>query len=138
MSITRPNLETTDPEIVAYIEYLERELASFRQEKSTLLSRGNLTTKENLEVSESIPEPEELPTSINVIVSTGGGIAKRTPRHLYTRQKRGGMGIFDLDSPDNEPPLLLTLADEDQTLLLLTNKARSHHSRASHNCPWLA
>ena len=124
MSITRPNLETTDPEIVAYIEYLERELASFRQEKSTLLSRGNLTTKENLEVSESIPEPEELPTSINVIVSTGGGIAKRTPRHLYTRQKRGGMGIFDLDSPDGEPPSLLTLADADQTLLLLTNQAR--------------
>ena len=34
---------------------------------------------------------------------------KRTYRHLYLRQRRSGMGIFDLDTPEEDPPTLLTL-----------------------------
>jgi DNA gyrase subunit A len=35
------------------------------------------------------------------------------------------MGIFDLDSPEEEPPAILVIADLSQTLLLLTNTGRA-------------
>jgi DNA gyrase subunit A len=35
------------------------------------------------------------------------------------------MGIFDLETPENDPPAFLTIADESQNLLLITNHARA-------------
>ncbi len=70
------------------------------------------------------PEPDEAPTTINIITATATGQAKRTVRHEYGRQRRGGMGVFDLETPDQDPPAILCAADEPQTLLLLTNRGR--------------
>jgi DNA gyrase subunit A len=70
-------------------------------------------------------EPSEPPTSLNVITTSAAGLAKRTPRHLYDRQRRGGMGVFDLETSKDDPPALLAIADEQQTLVLLTNQARA-------------
>ncbi|MDO8971719.1 MAG: DNA gyrase C-terminal beta-propeller domain-containing protein [Saprospiraceae bacterium] len=61
---------------------------------------------------------------MNILTTSRSGIAKRTHRHLYNRQHRGGMGIFDLDSDDNDPPVCLAGVDDSQNLLLFTNKAR--------------
>ena len=60
-----------------------------------------------------------------MITATAGGIIKRTPRHLYNRQRRGGMGIFDLDAPDEDPPALLTIADVTQHLIVVTSLGRA-------------
>jgi DNA gyrase subunit A len=35
------------------------------------------------------------------------------------------MGIFDLDTPEKEPPTILTIADQNQNLLLITNMGRA-------------
>jgi DNA gyrase subunit A len=125
MSLTRPNLDQVDPDVIAYIEYLEGELAKLHQEKSAAVLRPHIEIREDLDTSIPIAEPEEPPTSVNVIVATSNGLIKRTPRHLYARQRRGGMGIFDIESPDFDPPSLLTLADQAQTLLVLTDQARA-------------
>ena len=70
-------------------------------------------------------EPSEPPTTFQAITVTGGGIIKRTPRHLYDRQRRAGMGVFDLDAPDEDPPALLAIADLTQNLILVTSRGTS-------------
>jgi DNA gyrase subunit A len=118
--IDRPDLSRVDPNIKAYIEALEAELARLQRRKRESV----ITTEEDIESTLPL-EPSELPTTINIISITASGIAKRTPRHLYNRQRRGGMGIFDLEAPNDEPPSILTMADDGQSLLLFTNLART-------------
>lgn len=111
MNIERPDLSQADPAIRAYVEALEAELEKSRQ-------------KNDHASPAPIAEPNEPPTTLNVITISRGGLTKRTPRHLYTRQRRGGMGIFDIQLPTDDPPAWLTIADETQDLLLITTKAR--------------
>jgi DNA gyrase subunit A len=111
MHLERPDLGQTAPAVRAYIEALEAELERLRgQEERPALSPL---------------EPSEPPTTLNVITVSAAGVAKRTPRHLYGRQRRGGMGIFDLDTSEDDPPACLTIADESQKLLLFTTLARA-------------
>jgi DNA gyrase subunit A len=114
MDIERPDLSRLDPDVRAYIENLEAELDRLRD------GPGRAETGAEIAL-----EPSEPPTSLNVITISQGGIAKRTRRHLYDRQRRGGMGIFDLEVSKDDPPAILTIADEQQTLVLLTNQARA-------------
>jgi DNA gyrase subunit A len=114
MDIERPDLSRLDPDVRAYIENLETELDRLCGDTVRAGTDAALA-----------PEPSEPPTSLNVITISQGGLAKRTPRHLYDRQRRGGMGIFDLETSKDDPPAILTIADEQQTLVLLTNQARA-------------
>jgi DNA gyrase subunit A len=50
---------------------------------------------------------------------------KRTPRHLYGRQRRGGMGVFDLDLSGEDAPVQLAHAEAEDVLLLLTDDGRA-------------
>jgi DNA gyrase subunit A len=107
--MNRPNLSGVAPEIVAYIEELEARLA----------------TRATKQSSHSPPvEPSEPPTTVNIISLTASGMAKRTPRHHYARQRRSGMGVFDLES-DVEPPALLVAAEEADFLLFITTQGRA-------------
>lgn len=115
MNLERPNLSGVDPQVRAYIETLEAELERLQAEE----------TPNERAVAAAPLEPSEPPTTLNVITVSAGGLAKRTPRHLYWRQRRGGMGIFDLETPESDPPAFLTIADESQSLLLITNHARA-------------
>jgi DNA gyrase subunit A len=115
MQIERPDLSQVNPQIRAYIESLEAAL----QDLQASADRQALTTSQ-------VPlGPDEPPTTLNVITLTPSGTGKRTPRHLYSRQRRGGMGVFDLQSGDDEIPAVLVIADAAQSLLLFTNLARA-------------
>lgn len=112
MNLERPDLTGVDPEVAAYIEALEMQL---------LQAQANQSDSE----SEEKPfEPSEPHTSMNVITISRDGFAKRTPRHFYQRQRRGGMGIFDLDSAKEDPPAVLAIAHENGDVLLFTNFGR--------------
>ena len=41
------------------------------------------------------------------------------------RQRRGGMGVFDLDAPAGDPPAFLAVADLAQTLIVMTTQGRA-------------
>jgi DNA gyrase subunit A len=121
MPIDRPDLSSTPLEVLAYIQRLEAELESLR---------GRQRAREQADVVGAIPDeapagPAEPPTTMNVISATAGGLLKRTPRHLYDRQRRSGMGVFDLDAPDEDPPALLTVADAMQALIVITTLGRA-------------
>lgn len=105
----RPNLDQLPAEVVAYIEALEAELQREDEESA----RG------------AEPEPSEPPTTINVITVSAQGLAKRTPRHFYSRQRRGGMGVFGLDAPEHDPPAFLLLAEEEAGLTVITDQCRA-------------
>lgn len=114
MNLERPDLSQIDPEIRAYIEALETELEELRQPTDTSTA------------SDAPPlETSEPPTTLNVITVSQNKIAKRTPRHLYSRQRRSGMGIFDLETADDDPPAQLLVADESQDLLVITTQGRA-------------
>jgi len=116
----RPDLSQVDPEVVAYIEYLERKISP--RVSSSSSSRDVLV--------DPLPEPsnETLPpdhdTRFSIVTVTRSGIAKRTLRNLYTRQHRGGMGVFGIDLQGDDTPALLGVCEETQNLLIFTSRAR--------------
>ena len=132
MTHEKPDLSQIPPQIRDYIEALEAEIERLRPTRSRRSpARFDDGELDNLDLSELL-EPAEEQTTINVITATGNGFAKRTPRHLYSRQRRGGMGVFDLDTSEDNPPAILTLADETQNLLLLTNLGRAFRLPVAH------
>jgi DNA gyrase subunit A len=130
MAIHRPDLSGLDPSVREYIEYLEAEI----QRLTTTGSRRAPASKAvplaagEPEEEQSLPplnEPAEPPTTLCLISAAANGLAKRTPRHLYNRQRRGGMGIFDIDTPKDNPPAILAQADQGQNLIIITDQARA-------------
>lgn len=125
----KPDLTNLSADIIAYIESLENELEQLRSSRVRLpaaRSRPQIFEGEqSLPAFAELNEPAEPPSSMHVITITANGIAKRTPRHLYNRQHRGGMGIFDIETEEDDPPALLTVADESQHLLVITNYGRA-------------
>ncbi len=114
----RPNLDNVDPAIIAYIEYLEAKLPGYT-------SRKNIIQSEEAEARLSEPTlPAEPPTTINIVTVSQDAIAKRTARHLYPRQHRGGMGIFDLDISSPDALAFLSPLDESENALIFTNQAK--------------
>lgn len=116
----RPDLSNVDPLIVEYIEYLERKAG-------TRSGRSTTSTAESLDLSperasEALPPEQE--GNAFIISLTAGGVAKRTLRHVYTRQHRGGMGVFGIELDEPDYPVVLGNADSNQNLLLFTNRAR--------------
>ncbi len=95
---------------MAYIERLEARLAQ------SPVATGRARAVDD--------EPTEPATTINVLTISRAGLAKRTPRHLYSRQRRGGMGVFDLDVAEDDEPAALAAADESATVLVFTSGGR--------------
>ncbi len=113
----RPDLNNVDPAIVAYIEYLEKK-AGVRQSASHD-SEYMITPERAAE-----PLPAERETTYSIITISQEGFAKRTYRHLYTRQHRGGMGVFGFDLSGDDIPTTLVGSEENQNLLFFTSNAR--------------
>lgn len=106
----RPNLDNVSNEIRAYIEHLEQKLLG-KQSRKQVEARPTL-------------EPSEPETTINIITVSADGNAKRTPRHLYIRQRRSGMGVFDIETDEETPPTILCEADANDDVLIITEEGR--------------
>jgi DNA gyrase subunit A len=119
MAAERPDLSQVEAEVVVYIEALEAELEELRPKKR------RVAVVEEHDAPPAPLEPDEPPTTLNVITLSAGGLGKRTPRHLYSRQHRGGMGVFDLQLPKDDVPAFLIIADHTQSLIMITNQARA-------------
>lgn len=116
MKIERPDLSTLPEEVRTYIEFLEKQLHELKDD-------GSKTTN----TLEPLNDEQEAPSTKNLITLSKNGWIKRTPRYLYNRQRRGGMGVFDINLASTDQPTLITIADDNERLLLLTNLARAYH-----------
>lgn len=119
MQLERPNLSGLAPEVLAYIEALEAALNEAEDE-------GGRSTR-----NEAPLEPSEPPTTKQIVTISANGFGKRTPRHYYLRQRRGGMGIFDLDSGEEDPPAFLLSVEESAGLILITNQGRAFRTEVA-------
>ncbi len=115
----RPDLSNLESEIIAYIEFLEKKAGVRNNSVGSGLDAQDIPS---FRVTDNLPAEQE--TKINIITISREGLAKRTPRHLYTRQHRGGMGMFGVDIALPDYPTVLSSSDENQTLLFFTNQAR--------------
>lgn len=125
----KPDLTGLAPDVVAYIAYLENEISRLREPRRSPAVRVERESIEDDELSLPPLEVSEPETTFQIITISKGGLVKRTARHLYERQRRGGMGIFDIDLPVTDAPLALCHADEKDMLLLITSKARAFRLR---------
>ncbi len=117
----RPDLTNVNPEVKAYIEFLESQVRLPRPVRRA----ERVVIEDEAPIRPDEPSlPAEGPTTINILTASRNGFAKRTHRHLYNRQHRGGMGIFDLDVPEDDSPVCLAGVDDSQNLLMFTNRAR--------------
>lgn len=115
----RPDLSNVSPEIIAYIEYLEK--------RAGLRQRQSASAMEDTDLAPAITAvalPAERETDASILTVTRAGLAKRTLRHLYTRQHRGGMGGYGIDLADEDTPALLSCIEDSHNVLLFTNRAR--------------
>ena len=121
----RPDLSGVPAQILAYINALE--------EENRILQSVDRVTKSDKQLSAApsqlFTEPQ---TTINLISANSDGIAKRTPRHHYQQQRRGGMGIYDIDLPTSQPPSILVLADLETTLLAITEISKAYRLKMNH------
>ncbi len=117
MKMQRPDMGGVPPEVLAYIEGLEQELARLRATGKRVAAADATDAAD--------ADPAEPPTTINVVTVTQNGLIKRTPRHLYTRQRRGGMGVFGLDAAEDDPPERLLAADEAAGITIVSDQGRA-------------
>jgi DNA gyrase/topoisomerase IV subunit A len=131
MNPERPDLTTLAAPVRQYIEYLEQEIGRLKAAPAASAParrapRPAAAIEEDPIASlPEINEPAELPTTYQIITATATGLGKRTLRHLYNRQRRAGHGLLDTETPDDQLPALLSMANEGQTLLLLTESGRA-------------
>lgn len=118
MNFDRPDLSGVPEEVIEYITALEKKITEMQRPGPPAI-----------DIEHALPEvePQEPPTSINIITLSKAGRIKRTFRHEYSRQRRGGMGVFDLELPETDYPIWITAVDQQQQLLILTNLARAFH-----------
>lgn len=115
LELERPDLSELPEAVVAYIEALE---AALGRKRAAGVAEGD-----SAESPFIASEPE---TTEHVITISRSGVAKRTPRHLYGRQRRAGMGVFDLDSDEDDPPAHLVIADIAESIILFTDHGRAY------------
>lgn len=118
MPLERPDLSEAQPEIVQYIEMLEAQLLTLQANQKAPARRTQTNSP-----AEALPnEPE---TTINILAITESGLIKRTPRHFYSRQRRAGMGVFDIESTEDDPPFQIGMGDENDIVVLITHLGRA-------------
>ncbi len=121
----RPDLYGIRTDVLAYIESLEARLQELEGR------RNRMHPPAEPEIRQETALPEEAPTLESLITLSNGGKIKRTQRHLYSRQHRGGMGVFDLDIDLPDTPASLMVCQETDNLLLFTDQARVFRWKAN-------
>ena len=100
---------------------IKEELADIREkfgdERKTKLIKGGV---KNLSMEDLVPEEE------SVLVITQGGYIKRTNPDEYKKQKRGGVGVIDLNTKEEDFVTLFLTANTHDDLLFFTNRGKAY------------
>jgi len=91
--------------------------AKYGDDRRTKVVRGGV---QSLSDEDLIPEEE------SVLVITKGGYIKRTNPNEYKQQKRGGVGVVDLNTKDEDFVTLFLTASTHDDLLFFTNRGKSY------------
>lgn len=86
-------------------------------ERRTKVIKGGVKV---LSVEDLVPEEE------NALVLTAGGYIKRTNPDEYKRQKRGGVGVVDLDTKEEDFVTNFLVASTHSDLLFFTDRGKAY------------
>ena len=103
------------------LKVVKDELAAVREkfgdERRTRVVKGAV---KNLSVEDLVAEED------NALVLTSGGYIKRTNPDEYKRQKRGGIGVVDLDTKEEDFVTNFLTASTHDDLLFFTDKGKAY------------
>jgi DNA gyrase subunit A len=103
------------------LKVIKDELAAIREkygdERRTKVIKGGVKA---LSIEDLVPEEE------NALVLTSGGYIKRTNPDEYKRQKRGGVGVVDLDTKEEDFVTQFLHASTHDDLLFFTDKGKAY------------
>ena len=74
----------------------------------------------------AINEEDLIPEKESVLVFTKGGYVKRTDPGEYRTQKRGGVGVIDIETKEEDFVTMLVSANTHSDLLFFTNKGKAY------------
>ncbi|MEK7578927.1 MAG: DNA gyrase subunit A [Patescibacteria group bacterium] len=94
---------------------LEEVKEKYGDDRKTKIVKGGVA---NLETEDLIPDEE------NVLVYTAGGYIKRTNPGEFKAQKRGGVGVIDLDTKEEDFVTTFLTASSHSDLLFFTDKGK--------------
>ncbi len=92
----------------------------YGDERRTKIIKGGAAI---LSLEDLIPDEE------NALVLTAGGYIKRTNPDEFRKQKRGGVGVVDLDTKEEDFVTMLLIASTHSDLLFFTNKGKAYQTK---------
>lgn len=133
--LERKKIEDELREVQATIKYLKDLLASpkkilalIKQELVDLCAKYSDERKTKIVKSNTKEFNEEdlIPDEESVLVLTKGGYIKRTNPDEYRKQKRGGVGVVDLDTKEEDFVTMLISASTHSDLLFFTDLGKAY------------
>jgi DNA gyrase subunit A len=92
----------------------------YGDERRTKIIKGGAAV---LSVEDLVPDEE------NALVLTAGGYIKRTNPDEFRKQKRGGVGVVDLDTKEDDFITTLLLASTHSDLLFFTDRGKAYQTK---------
>jgi DNA gyrase subunit A len=93
----------------------------YGDERKTKVMKGGVAT---ISVEDTIPEKE------TVLVFTAGGYIKRTDPSEYRTQRRGGVGVVDLDTKEEDFVEMFLTTSTHADILFFTDKGKAYQIKA--------
>lgn len=100
---------------------IKGELVSVKEKYS-----NNRVTKVLKRGVKNVSQEDLIPDEDSVLVLTQGGYVKRTNPDEYKKQKRGGVGVVDLDTKDEDFVKIFLSASLHSDLLFFTDKGKAY------------
>ena len=131
--LERKKIEDELKEIQTLIHYLEdllkspkKILALIKDETKEIIEKygDDRKTKVVKQGAGSFSEEDLIPDEESMLVLTKGGYIKRTDPGEYRKQKRGGVGVVDLDTKEEDFVTTLLSASTHNDLLFFTDKGK--------------
>ncbi len=120
----RPDLRSLPDDVRNYIEFLESKILSSEASRSARAANVRSEAIEREAPVNEEPIVQEASSPFQLLTISQKGAVKRTERHLFSRQHRGGMGVFDLEVQPPDQPVALACLTAAQHFLVFTNHGR--------------
>jgi DNA gyrase subunit A len=133
--LERQKIEDELKEVQALIKELKEILASAKRilgivkselQETALKYSDDRRTKIVKQGVGSMSDEDLIPDEENVLVLTTGGYIKRTNPDDYKKQKRGGVGVIDLDTKDEDFVVNFLTATTHNDILFFSDKGKAY------------
>ncbi|MDP3996525.1 MAG: DNA gyrase subunit A [bacterium] len=133
--LERKKIEDELGEVQTIIKELKEILASVKKIRSVVKTElqslaskygDDRRTKVVKQGTKAFSEEDLIPDEESILVLTKGGYIKRTDPEEYRKQRRGGVGVVDLDTKDEDFVAHFLIATTHNDLLFFTDRGKAY------------